>query len=381
MPVKNTECLAGAGNLRYKWDIPLLQTQHTGHEALLRIGDIEAQKHSAKNSGSAALPEPLFPEVGMPARSGADDGARPVHGYIAAIAATVLSTLLIAWLQNAIRGAGGDVYRPYTILYVCAIAPIVFLYGIRPGFVVYAAALIATFFWLAPGFGGTAARAMLLRDGVEMAAMAVAGALVMWGAYSYRRQRRHLQSAIAHLEAVHAARERVLADVLRSATQGKLQLYNRDDAMPSLLSGQATITLTKPQDLSVLRAAIREARSKRVPEDDRCFRFLSAAHETALNAILHGSGGIAMIGFTDEARETLAVQITDNGPRIDLEQHPERTLETGASGADSLGMGFSLVLDGADRIHLRTNTRGTRILLELDPEPPAPTWFKRLLGE
>lgn len=306
----------------------------------------------------------------------------PLVGYLVALALTLACTLVASWLQAIVRGAHEELYRPYTILYLCVLAPVVYRFGIGPGLAVFAAALAATYLFLTPTAqdGVLALGDLRLRDGIEILGMCLAGSLVIWGANRHRSQQEKLSRALTRVEVLHAAQEHLLADVLRSATQGKLLLYPPGALFPTLSRVLMTVPLTEPQDLALLRDAVRTSGASTSIANERLGLFLMAAHEAAMNAIVHGGSGIAVVGFQGDAdKSSFAVAITDNGPGIALDKLPERTLHGGISGANSLGMGFSLALDGADRIHLRTSPRGTDMLLEVDRVPPAPAWFERLV--
>lgn len=306
----------------------------------------------------------------------------PILEYTAALLLTGLCSLLVAWLFNAVGSVDGGVYRPYTILYVGTLALIVYTFGVGPGLASLAAALLITYryFTVPPGPGMVGLAGVRVRDLIEMTGMVVAGGLMIWGAEFHRQQRDRLEQALARVEIMRGNEERMLADVLRSVTQGKLLLYPTIPALPDLARVLHTVTLQRPKDLSAIRSAVRAAATQAGLDSERLTNFLTAAHEAAMNAVVHGAGGMARVGFTDKDECVLAVHISDNGPGIALEKLPERALYSGISGANSLGMGFSLVLDGVDRMHLRTGSEGTDVLLEIERTPPPPAWFNRLLN-
>jgi serine/threonine-protein kinase RsbT len=304
-----------------------------------------------------------------------------IRGYVIALVLVAFCTLIVAWLQHTIHPAGGDRYRPYTVLYVGAIAYIVSAFGVGPGLAALSAALAVTaaLFTPTPDVGVASVAGVRVRDLIEMAGMLLAGSLMIWGANHHRTQRERLRGALDRIESLRAGQERMLADVLRSATQGKLLLHGEDTPFPGLSQVLARVPLQETRDLARLRAAVRAAAGQVRLPDDRAMAVLTAAHESAMNAIVHGGGGFAVLGHLED-EETFAVQITDMGPGIALDKLPERTLHGGVSGANSLGMGFSLVIDGADRVHLRTTPEGTRVLLEVHREPLPPAWFHRSIA-
>ena len=201
---------------------------------------------------------------------------------------------------------------------------------------------------------------------------------MIWGADNHRLQRDRLEQALERVETMRGNEEKMLADVLRSVTQGKMLLV---PAVPDLPEVIRTLPLRSPRELGPFRNAVRAAGTQMDLEAERLTNFLTAAHEAAMNAVVHGGGGMARIGFTNGDQAVLGGHICDNGPGIALEKLPERALHSGISGANSLGMGFSLVLDGVDRMHLHTSAEGTHVVLEIERTPPLPAWFDRLLAD
>lgn len=306
----------------------------------------------------------------------------PLLEYTAALLLTVLCSVIVAWLFYAIQAVDGGAYRPYTILYVGVLALVVYTFGVGPGMASLVTALLISYYLFTPTPepGTTAIGGVRARDLIEMVGMLMAGCLMIWGAEHHRRQRDRLELALERVEAMRDNEERMLADVLRSVTQGKLLLYPAAPALPEMAEVLHTVSLRHPKDLSAIRSAVRAATAQIELDSERRTNFLTAAHEAAMNAVVHGKGGVARVGFTDKEGCVLAVHISDNGPGIALDKLPERALYSGISGANSLGMGFSLVLDGVDRMHLRTSPGGTDVLLEIGRTPPPPAWLNRLLG-
>lgn len=249
---------------------------------------------------------------------------------------------------------------------------VVYWFGVTPGLTALAASLVATQWYLLPR-----GQSLELRYFLELLSLALVGSLVAWATARHRHQRESLRAALAHVETLHAAQERILADVLRSATQGKFHLQNHAGSLPVLRGGGKTLSLEHSGDLAPLRAAVRDAAREAGLSPDRGMAFLTAVHEAAMNAIRHGGGGVARIGPLGNEPGRLGVSIVDEGPGISLEALPERALHGGVSGADSLGMGFSLVLAGVDYVYLTTGPEGTAVVLEVNETAPLPAWLMR----
>ena len=83
--------------------------------------------------------------------------------------------------------------------------------------------------------------------------------------------------------------------------------------------------------------------------------------EAATNAIKHGGGGHYYIYRKEHA---VQVSVEDEGPGIDFRTLPRATLLPGFSTQASLGMGFTIMLDLADRVLLTTRPGRTEVVLE-----------------
>jgi anti-sigma regulatory factor (Ser/Thr protein kinase) len=176
-----------------------------------------------------------------------------------------------------------------------------------------------------------------------------------------------------------AARRRFLRDVLNSATQGKLCLAFDAEELPASLPEWTEVLLRDDVSLSPLRSAVQEAaRAVGIP-DDRAHGAALAVGEVAMNAVMHGGGGRARLGAAEgtPGGGTVQVYVEDHGPGIALDELPRSALIAGYSTKDSMGMGFFLTLQEADRVFLRTGAGGTIIVVEVDRQPTPPLWLRR----
>ncbi len=176
-----------------------------------------------------------------------------------------------------------------------------------------------------------------------------------------------------------AARRRFLHDVLNSATQGKLCLAFDAEELPPYLPERAQTPLRADMSLSPLRSAVQDAaRSVGIP-DDRSHGAALAVGEVAMNAVIHGGGGHARLGAAPDTAGggTVQVYVEDYGPGIALDELPRSALIAGYSTKNSMGMGFFLTLQEADRVFLRTGVGGTTVVVEVDRQPTPPLWLRR----
>lgn len=167
-----------------------------------------------------------------------------------------------------------------------------------------------------------------------------------------------------------AAQQRAfLRDVLRAVTGGKLAFASAPGEMPAPPLDVAPLALV-PSSLGTLRRNLAEAADAcGLTETRRCDLVL-AAGEAAMNAVVHGGGGSAKI-VVDRFEGTVRVWVEDRGAGIDLSRLPRAALEPGYSSAGTLGQGFPMILQAADRVSLSTGAAGTTVVIEVRREDVA----------
>ncbi len=166
-----------------------------------------------------------------------------------------------------------------------------------------------------------------------------------------------------------AVKQSFFRDVLMSVTEGRLHLCDTPtDLPPPLPPVTDPISLSRETMAGARHLAAGAAQARNFP-DDRVDCLNTAVGEAAMNAVVHGGGGEAIIRADDEA---IQVWITDRGAGIQLAELPRATLEQGYSTKGSLGHGFSMMLRAADTVHLLTGSGGTHVVLTLHREPARP---------
>ena len=172
---------------------------------------------------------------------------------------------------------------------------------------------------------------------------------------------------LAQIRQEAEARQSFFRDVMISATEGRLHLCGGAADLPAPLPPAGDpIPLSRETLAGARRQAGAAARACRFPAD-RIDCLSTAVGEAAMNAVVHGGGGEAVIRADDEA---VQVWITDRGAGIQLAELPRATLEKGYSTKDSLGHGFWMMLRAADTVHLLTGTGGTQVVLTLHRDEP-----------
>lgn len=160
--------------------------------------------------------------------------------------------------------------------------------------------------------------------------------------------------------------EQAYIDVLSAVTGGKLILMWPDD-VPSYL-GEVVMPeerIDAPGQLSAARSHIAEFLTELNGRRDEA---LLAANEGITNALKHGGGGEYQVRRTPFA---IQVVVTDHGPGIDFHTLPRATLIAGYSTKASLGIGFTIMFEVAERILLATRPGLTTLVLEFPLHPRA----------
>lgn len=175
------------------------------------------------------------------------------------------------------------------------------------------------------------------------------------------------------------ARLRFLGDALQAVTQGKLRLAFSPETLPPRLPPVAEVTLDTDAALAPLRRAVWESGVAVGLSDERARAATVAADEVAMNAVVHGGGGRAVVGAAPDTPGggTIQMWIEDSGPGIRLDELPRSALVAGYSTRDTMGMGFYLTIQESDRVFVRTGASGTLVVVEMDRLPTPPLWLQR----
>ena len=93
-----------------------------------------------------------------------------------------------------------------------------------------------------------------------------------------------------------------------------------------------------------------------------------------MNAVTHARDGTADVR-ADEQAGLVQVWVEDRGEGIEVNHLPQATLKRGYTTAGTLGHGFKMMLQTADRLWLLTGPMGTTVVLEQGREAPLPNWL------
>lgn len=168
---------------------------------------------------------------------------------------------------------------------------------------------------------------------------------------------------LAQLQDASEQQRSFLYNVLYSVTEGRLQLCFNASDLPKPHGESLFATPLTAATLKELRVAIRQIANTLEFSSERSHDLVIAAHEAAMNAVVHANGGTTTVYTFDSV---IQVWVTDAGKGIAVEHLPKATLERGYSSVGTLGQGFWLILKTADRVWLWTSPSGTTVVIEQD---------------
>lgn len=157
-----------------------------------------------------------------------------------------------------------------------------------------------------------------------------------------------------------AQKKQFYRDTIRSVTEGKLEICDRSEMRAYTSGGELELEVSSTRDAAPTRRRLREFCAAKGLHGDRLESFIVGVGEALTNAIKHGVRGHVRAGVEDGA---VWVAVVDNGRGIDSVILPHVTLMRGFSTKRSLGLGYSIMLEVADRIMLSTGGRGTVVAL------------------
>lgn len=192
-----------------------------------------------------------------------------------------------------------------------------------------------------------------------------------------RRARREAERALAKAE---NERKHFYREVVLAITGGRLVLEERGET--NLESGEVIGELGSPEEIGEVRRQVRERALAFGMSEQRADDLELAVGEAAANAWKHAGNGKV---YLSEVDDTLRVTISDTGGGIDPGQLARAAFEKGYSTAQSLGMGYTLMISLTDRVRLITDRAGTTVSLEMArharPHPEAwENWHLDAIG-
>ena len=161
-----------------------------------------------------------------------------------------------------------------------------------------------------------------------------------------------------------SARRRFYRDALQAVTRGKLILSEYEE-LEEYWSGCGelldSVPLVGHADVPEARRRVEASMEAQGFPPEPLFNMVTCVSEAATNVVKYGPPGRLEIR-ADEA--AVRLRLDDVGPGIAFAHLPRAVLMPGFSTAPSLGLGYSILLELCDRVHLATGEQGTRLILE-----------------
>jgi PAS domain S-box-containing protein len=169
-------------------------------------------------------------------------------------------------------------------------------------------------------------------------------------------------------------------DTILSVTGGKLNICEAPQIRPYISKAKLKINVSGAHELAQARREVEIFCRKQGLEGERLDYFMIGVGEALTNAVKHASGGRVYAGVKNGS---VWVGVSDRGSGIGSLILPRAVLLRGFSTKPSLGLGYTIMLEVADEVLLKTGDRGTTVVLvkqikELDirlaPEMLPDTW-------
>jgi len=172
-----------------------------------------------------------------------------------------------------------------------------------------------------------------------------------------KRAEEHRRALQRQLE---AQKRQFYRETILSVTAGKLDVCEAAEIRPYISKAALRTTIEGAKDVGVARHAVQALCSDAGLDGDRLLGFMIGVGEAMTNAVKHASGGKVYAGSMGDS---VWVGVADGGSGIGSLVLPRATLLRGFSTKPSLGLGYTIMLEVADHIMLKTGARGTTVIL------------------
>lgn len=166
-------------------------------------------------------------------------------------------------------------------------------------------------------------------------------------------------------QALHEAEESKIEFYRRmvmAATDGKLVIAERAEIERITGAPVASWEIHDADDTKTVRHGVEQTARSLGMTEPQLGQLAVAVGEATTNAVKHAGGGRASLHCPDSR---LVLVVSDSGPGIPALTLPDVALKRGYSTAGTLGMGYKLMIQFADRIHLATDEEGTTVAIEV----------------
>ncbi|WP_018248902.1 ATP-binding protein [Orenia marismortui] len=172
---------------------------------------------------------------------------------------------------------------------------------------------------------------------------------------------------IINTERRNKARElEIYRDVIEAATNGKFKLIFKEDELSKLLEKGSRLfsaDIKKAEDIKIIRDIFKAEIEEFNFGNKEELHLTLALSEAMTNGLKHGGAAKLLV---NQYQNKLRIIVSDQGTGIDFKELPKATLMKNYSGSEnfSLGQGFSVMFMASDCLFLKTDKRGTIVILE-----------------
>ena len=166
-------------------------------------------------------------------------------------------------------------------------------------------------------------------------------------------------------QALHEAEESKIEfyrRMISAATDGKLVITERPEIERMAGTSVASWEIHSANDTKTVRHGVEHTARSVGMDEPKLGQLAVAVGEATTNTVKHAGGGHASLHCPDSR---LMLIVSDKGPGIPALTLPDVALKHGYSTAGTLGMGYKLMIQFADRIHLATDEEGTTVAIEM----------------
>ncbi len=155
-----------------------------------------------------------------------------------------------------------------------------------------------------------------------------------------------------------------------AATNGKLLVCEKQEIEKRLGPEIATWDITTNKEAATAASAIARMASEAGMEELRSFEFRGCVTEAVTNVLKHAGEGRVSLHRTADG---FTCVVSDSGPGIGAMALPDLALTKGYSTAGTMGLGYKLIIEFADKVYLASDREGTTVAMDMAIEPLAAT--------
>lgn len=179
--------------------------------------------------------------------------------------------------------------------------------------------------------------------------------------------------------ALEANKREFYRRTILAATGGKLFISEPEEI--EQIAGQpiASWQIASIEDVNTIRDALITFSQQMGMDESQVFNFAGCAVEALANAYKHADKGNSSL---HKLADNLMFVVSDRGSGIEALALPDVALTKGYSTAISLGMGYKVMIEFADKVYLSTSPEGTVVAIEmaLHPKPSSKDDFLEKLS-